>query len=432
MRFKEFKSVLTEGGDSKKTQFNSEVGLLAAMCGVDPDTFDPENPETSFANSPYTVGEDTLNNIKRGSESFNEAKFKKWAGPVGQKITSVILDQLEKLGYVPPTELSWVGGQNLSSVADVKFVNHPLDGISIKEAGAPTLSNLTAKALGLAGEDPDVFRAHAKAEWDDVKTHCFESVLEKAMAQPGKPFYPTKPKYSITYIEGEMPVVADKSKKSQPQVQPPPVQQPVSTEPAVPQQPVAQATSPTTPANPDVSTLKENVSQGYFEIEFAGKKVQKTQETIMSEMFLNKDWQRVFGDYFQSYWNRDQELKRLGTVLFTKIGSDFVNKIKSGLADQMNLHSVVKIGDKSYFYATPKDVFYVPSVSSKKGLKLIDLQYTNPKGTNQNFLATIGYEDEEPASVAIYIRYANGIFQANPTVRVQSLKNPQGLGWIKL
>jgi hypothetical protein len=118
--------------------------------------------------------------------------------------------------------------------------------------------------------------------------------------------------------------------------------------------------------------------------------------------------------------------------LFTKIGSDLVNKIKLGLADQMNLNSVVKIGDKSYFYATPKAVFYVPSVSSKKGLKLMDLQYTSPKGTNQNFLATIGYEDEEPASVTIYIRYANGIFQANPTVRVQSLKNPQGLGWIKL
>lgn len=428
MRFREF-SKLLEGGNSKKTQFNSEVGLLAAMCGVDPQGFDPENPEAGFANSTYTINQEAFDNIKSEAKSFEPAKFNKWAGPVGQKIVNLVLGELEKLNIAPPTELTWVGSQNQSSVADIKFLNHTLDGISVKESGAPTLANLTVKSLGLAGEDPDVFREHAKEEWDEVKRYCFQSVLDKARSQPGKPFAPIKPKYSITYIEGELPATPVKAKK-EPQTQPQ-VQPPVQAAPA-PQQAAPQATQPAIVPDEQAPPLKENISTGYFEIDFKGKKVQKTEETIMEEIFLNKDWQRVFGDYFQSFWHKDSELKRLGQRLFTKIGSDFVSKIKTGLANQNNLHSAVKIGALSYFYATPKAVYYVPSVNNNKGLKLIDLQYSNPKGTSQNFLATIGYEDEEPATVLIYIRYANGIFEANPTVRVQSLKNPAGLGWVKI
>lgn len=429
MRFKEFKTIINEGGDSKSTQYNSEVGMLAALCGVDPETFDPENPQTSFANSPYAIDEDTFSNIAAQAKNYNPLKFNKWAGPIGQKVTQIILSQIEKLGYVPPTDLSWVAGQNISSPADIKFINHPLDGISIKESGAPTLSNLTAKSIGLAGDDPDVFRAHAKAEWDAVKEHCVKSVLEKAMSQPGKVYVPIKPKYAVTYIQGEMPAVAGKTQnKPKPTA---PISTPVTPAPkpsTVPNTAPIEQPALQTPAMP----LKENTQQGYFEFDFKGKKVQKTYETVMKEMYSNKEWQRVFGDYFQSNWKTDEELKRLGQLLFGKISVDFLSKIKEGLAEEMNLNSVVKIGNKSYFYATPKAVFFVPSVDSKKGLKLIDLEYTNPKGTAQNFLATVGYEGEEPASILIYIRYANGIFEANPTVRVQSLKNPQGLGWIKL
>jgi hypothetical protein len=415
---------LQEGGNSKGTQFNSEVGLLAAMCGVDPATFDPTNPAPSFENSPFAIGEETLANIQSQAANYNAAKFNKWVTGVGPKISSSILAELEKLKLPAPTELAWVGSDNQSSVADIKFVNHPVDGISVKEAGAPTLANLTAKSLGLEGEDPDVFRAHAQAEWDNVKQYVFAKVIEIAKSQPGKLFSPIKSKYSITYMEGEIPqtnrLKAPKPATPQqpPAPPPPPAQQPFQQNPA----PVASGDT----------TLSEEVSAGYFVINFGDGIVNEPENRIMTDLPKNAPWQRVFGDYFQGYWNKDAELKRLGGLLFSKIGQDFVSKIKLGLAEDSKLHSAVKMGDVSYFYATPKATFYVPSTTNNKGLKLFDLQYTAPKGTNQNFLATIGYEDQVPASVLIYIRYANGIFQANPTVRVQKLTNPQGLGWIKL
>jgi len=402
MRFFEFNQSINEGGDSKSTQFNSEVGLLAAMCGVDPASFDPKNPAPSFANSTYTVGNSTFANIQAQADNHNPTKFNKWVTSVGPKVANLILTELTKLKIPAPTELSWVGGQNQSSVADVKFVNHPVDGISVKEAGAPTLANLTAKSLGLDGEDPDVFRQHAPAEWDAVKQYVFKKVIEIAKAQPGKAFSPIKSKYSITYMEGEIPQDAKRLK--------------------VPKPPQQQA-----PA------VEEDVaSGGYFVINFGDGIVNEPEERIMTDLPKNAAWQRVFGDYFQGYWNKDTDLKQLGERLFIKIGQDFVAKIKLGLAQAAKLHSAVKMGDKSYFYATPKAVFYVPSVTSTQGLKLVDLKYTAPKGTNQNFLATIGYPGQTPASVLIYIRYANGIFQTNPTVRVQRLTNPEGLGWIKL
>lgn len=441
MRFNEFKHIsLTEGGDSKGTQFNSEVGLLAAMCGVDPASFDPSNPAPSFENSPYTIGEETLANIQSQAENYKPEKFNKWVKTVGPKIVATILAELDKLGIPHPTELAWVASQNQSSVADVKFVNHPIDGISVKEAGAPTLANLTAKSLGLDGEDPDVFRAHAQAEWDAVKQYVFNKVIEIAKAQPGKMFAPTKPKYSITYMEGEIPQDAKRLKvpKAQAPVQQKPQEQPPQETP--PQQQVQQR--PDTVDDIEFSgediirqgrcILEDVTGGGYFVINFGDGTVNEPEDRIMTDLPKNAPWQRVFGDYFQAYWNKDQQLKSLGSKLFSKIGQDFVSKIKAGLSEDSKLHSAVKMGEVSYFYATPKAIFYVPSVGNNKGLKLVDLEYTAPKGTNQNFLATIGYDGETPASVLIYIRYANGIFQTNPTVRVQKLTNPQGLGWIKL
>ena len=443
MRFNEFyQRLINEGGNSKGTQFNSEVGLLAAMCGVDPASFDPTNPAASFANSPYTVGEETFANIQAEAEFYKPAIFAKWVTKVGPIIANKVLAELEKLGHPAPTELAWVGSDNQSSVADVKFINHPIDGISVKEKGAPTLANLTAKSLGIDGEDPDVFRAHAQAEWDSVKQYVFQKVISIAKAQPGKPFAPGKDKYSITYMEGEIP--ADAKRLKEPKAAVPAQAKPVAPQTAPAQQQQQPATQNTTnlqgtsfnsqaPRNATMPRFTEAVAQGgYFIIKFGDGSVNEPEDRILADLAKNTAWQRVFGDYFQAYWTKDKELTNLGQRLFGKIGADFVSKIKEGLADQSRLHSAVKMGPVSYFYGTPSGTYFVPSTTDNKGLKLHNLEYTSPKGTNQNFLATIGYEDETPASVLIYIRYANGIFQTNPTVRVQKLTNPQGLGWVKL
>jgi hypothetical protein len=91
------------------------------------------------------------------------------------------------------------------------------------------------------------------------------------------------------------------------------------------------------------------------------------------------------------------------------------------------------MGEMAYFYATPKSIYYVPGVSTIDGLAVRDVVYTAPKGTAQYFKTTVGYAGgTEPTEILIYVRYANGIFARNPTVRVQKLINPEGISWTKL
>ena len=428
MRYHEFYQTLTEGGNSAVTTFCSEVGFLAAFCGI---TFDPAQPEASFANSRYILSPGTIEQIVANIHDYDEKKFKKWETKSGPAIVKKVLNELSKLGYPEPTELSWVGRDNQSSVADIKFINHPIIGVSIKESGAPTLANMTAKSIGLdkgPDGDPDIFRHYAKGEWGAVKAHAVRATLDIAKQQPGKSFAPIKDKYSITFMAGEMPQPDAKIKITKKVAAPnrPPVpapQQQAPVEPPVPQEHV----------NDDQHFNEDaNDNDGYFVIKFDGKSLPYSEETIMASLAKNATWQRVFGDYFQSRWNKDEQLTKLGKSLFAKIGADFVHKIKVGLADQNKINSAVKMGEYSYFYTTPSKTYYVPAVNNNTGLVLQNLDYTSPSGTSQNFLAEIGYQGEPPASVLIYIRYANGTFDQNPTVRVQSLKNPQGLGWIQI
>ena len=72
----------------------------------------------------------------------------------------------------------------------------------------------------------------------------------------------------------------------------------------------------------------------------------------------------------------------------------------------------------------------MPSIEQAQDIELKSIQYGDADGTGQLFLANIGRAgSDEYATVDIYMRYANGMFAANPTIRVQSLKNPQYISW---
>jgi hypothetical protein len=91
------------------------------------------------------------------------------------------------------------------------------------------------------------------------------------------------------------------------------------------------------------------------------------------------------------------------------------------------------MGKLGYFYATPDALWYVPSTDTLDDLKLKDLVYGAPVGTAQKFIAKVGIEGgKQDAQILVYVRYANGMFDENPTVRAQDLKNPDGLTWTKL
>lgn len=437
MRFKEFKKTTesVKKVSSQGTRYNSEIGMLAAFCDVDLTKFDPNAPENSFNAGALANPEKTFADIRRFlAPVYDQAKFSKFFD-VGTRYKDAILLELQSLNEPAPTKFEWSGGSNINEegAADIIFAGHPtVHGVSIKDESGITLSNLTPKALGLENaevNDPDVFARFAGAEWLAMKTHAVNATLKAAQQNPGQPFVPVKSKYQIVYQPGPLAVEPQPVKKAaakKPAPVPPGIANQQATM-AVNKQPMGQEPVPQ-------QEISEQAEQGYFEIYFDSPKTYKaTASTILANIKKNANWQRVFGDYVQANWSKDTELRSLGDALFTKISEIFLTKIRSALENSNVLHRILRMGKLGYFYATPKKLYFVPGVEQVDELKVKDVVYGAPDGTAQKFLATIGYNGgKSDATILVYVRYANGMFDENPTVRGQDLKNPEGLSWVKL
>lgn len=365
MRLLEIKQAITEGGKSGGKRYNSEVGLLYGLVGKGP--FDPANPELSIPASILMNPEKTYKDIKNLLvPDYDEAMFHAWAGKAPMVREKIVAKQ-----GAEPTRLGWAGGQNIAAgVTDVEFESGVTAGISVKAEGGITLNNLTPISLGIETDRGiDVFAMHAGQEYNDMKTKIFTDVLNAAKDTPGTPLVP-KSRYGITYD--------DKTTKY-------------------------------------TINLKDN------------KNVSMTAQQIMGAVGKNAQWQRVFGDWFQDNWATK---KSYATPLFSKIAKVFEVTIEKTLNVDGKLASTLRFGDKPYYYLSAKGLYYVPAQGEVADLRLKGLKYAQPDGTGQRFIAVIGRPDsKDNAELDIYIRYANGLFETNPTVRVQSLKNPQFIGW---
>ena len=435
MRFKEFKP-LHEGGASGGTRYNSEIGMLLGFCGADISNFDPSNPAASFTNTSSLGDPDVVfAEIQKFLPGvYDSKKLAAWYR-VGVSYKTKIDAELTKLNLPIPTQFDWAGGSNINDdgAADIIFVGHEtVHGVSIKDKGGITLSNLTPKALGLGSAegqegDADVFQFAAQAEYNAMKGYAFDQLLQLAMQTPGKPVVPIKSKYRIVYNATAPSSLAPDSAATPPT--------PTGSTPGIANQKSAPGATkiPMGQEPVNTQTLSEQATGIFTCIWDDNKEFKGTYDQIMKAASKNAEWQRVFGDWFQKNWSSDQTLKQYGNALFTKVSQTFVNLIKSSLSNNSNLQKVLRMGDMAYFYATPKSIYYVPGVSTIEGLAVRDVVYTAPKGTAQYFKTTVGYAGgTEPTEILIYVRYANGIFARNPTVRVQKLINPEGISWTKL
>lgn len=386
MRFREFNKteILDEGGKSGAVRYNSEVGMLAGFCGVDPNTFDPKNPadpNTGFAPNllgrPDQVYKDIKNLV---APNFDVNIFAKWAD-IGKSFQQAMSVKLNHLGTTVAS-YGWAGGANIASgVADIAFEGSAVAGVSIKAEGGITLANLTPKVLGLTPErGSDIFYHYAQAEYVEMKSKIFNDVLELAKQQPGQALDPMKQgKYTITYDQ-----------------------------------------------NTDQFTC-------------TGKKtITATADKILGAVAKNAKWQRVFGDWFQANW---ASKKAYAQPLYEKLASVFEKTIESSLVEEGKLSTILRFGKVPYFYATPTNLYFVPSIDTMGDLQVMGLKYGRitqdgvqaADGTSQLFVAQIGVQgSKEFAELDIYIRYANGMFESNPTVRIQNLRNPQFISWEQL
>lgn len=372
MRFFEFNQSLQEGGKSSGVRYNSEIAVLCALTGTDITDFDPKNPETFIPAESLANPEASYKDIKKLlTPSYDPVLFQKWYNKaVNYKdiINSKLSDYESSLG-----QLSWAGGKNQAdNAADIIFVGSPVAGISIKAEGGITLANLTPKALGLTPDKGnDIFYHYAQKEFTDMKTKIFKDVLDQAKSQPGEALAPMTDKYTIVF---------------------------------------------------DPNTNKFTCK---------GKKTFAADEqTILNSVAKNSSWQRVFGDWFQANW---QSKKAYATPLFSKIARAFEGTIEQHLQTSDRLANMLRFADDPYFYMSTTGLYFVPGLDNVKDLKLMGLKYGAPDGTSQLFVAQIGRPDSDQfAELDIYVRYANGMFETNPTVRVQTLRNPQYISWEKL
>lgn len=331
-------------------------------------TFDIDNIEGSFDWSQYSNPEKVRSEVMKFLPSNYNEKL--WNAWVkkGHEIKSQIIKHSGSF----PTQLEWVGGDNSGGVADIGFMDHPSSGISVKDSGGITLANLTPKALGIEpAKGSDVFAHYAQDEFDVMKKQIFTDLLNDAKSNPDVRITPLSDKYAITYISAEDVYVCEGKK-----------------------------------------TIKASAQE------------------ILGQISRNSPWQRVFGDYFQSHF---QAKKGYAAPLYQKIAKIFEQIIEAKLSTVDELANVLRIEEKPYYYVTPKKAYFVPGRSDIDDLRVKSIRYGNPDGTSQLFYANIGMKDsDDAATIDVYIRYANGMFEANPTVRVQNLRNPQFILWNEL
>jgi hypothetical protein len=463
MRFNEFQPSIKEGrADNKKTRYNSEVGLLVGFTGIDPSTFDPANPGDPNTGIPPQMLENGGKKVYKDITSFlkpnyDAGMFAAWASRAPeymQKITA-------KMGTTPAA-FGWAGGanQNADGAADIEFVGEVIQGVSIKAESGITLRNLTPKALGLAVErGNDVFFQYAANEYTTMKQGIFTKLLDLAKEKPGEKlsFHRQNPdKYWIMYT----PSAGEEAPA--PEAQPDELTA-ITKNAGIQTTPMAQGTAvkPELPASvqnmnktigtkipmgaereKDTDALKEDIATAQQEGIWtcAGKTSFKgTRQQIMTASATNKKWQRVFGDWFQANYAAEKEL---ATPLYGAIANMFKDTMVEHLSKDRNLDAVLAMGKRPYFYANAADIYYVPSIAEVSDLSIKNVYYgsiqaegnvVEAEGTSQKFQAEVGRPDSvENAKILIYIRYANGMFESNPTVRVQDLKDPQFLGWEKL
>jgi len=300
-------------------------------------------------------------------------------------------------------QFNWVGGVNKgSNAADVGFVGSKIAGISVKADTGITLSNLTPESLGLykgifddqgnqmvrekgkkkgqlMWDTSDVLGQHAYNEWLDFKQKCFSAVMDLADREPGKQFgwhEKTPEKYYI-------------------------------------------------------------VSDGAGTYTCAGKnKFSGSKADILSAAGKNLKWQRVFGDWAIANWSQAKEFAK---PMIAKLSADLLTPMNHALNDSEKLANALRMSNHAYFYLSKDGLYFVPTKDAVHHLALKKIEFGNPEGATMKFYAYIGERakggtktNTADARVEIHIRYANGLFEASPTVRVQGLTAPEGLTWIKV
>ena len=388
-----YRELLFMGRKTADVRYTSEIGSLLAMpkvLKVPIEQLDMSQPIETWINLKAISSEPKKleNDIKRlVLPVINEKTMPQvigWYNKIKNEYLPIIQKEMGKL----PIKYGWAAGSNVSvdgSPVDVEFSESDFGGISIKDKGGITLFSTSPKTFGIeAPKGTDNVKSLAPAEYTSWMSNSMKAVLSQAKQTKG-PLSFGDTRYYVEY-------------------------------------------------NPKNNTF---TLQG----KGAGKLVKVENQTandILKNAGLNLDQHRVFGDWYVKQGVRQDN--DFMTPLRKKVTSEIVGRVENALNDPKLVKQLVRIGPKSYFYATPQSLYLVPKGEAvgdlvarldqaKEGRKassflFIISMYAKPEGDEK--------PNPNPAKAELFFRWRNGLFASNVTVAIQSLKTPEAIFWQKL
>lgn len=388
-----YRELLFMGGKTADVRYTSEIGSLLAMprvLKVPIEQLDMSQPIETWINLKAISSEPKKleSDIKRlVLPIINEKTMPQvvgWYNKVKNEYLPIIKKEIGSL----PTKYGWAAGSNVSadgSPVDVEFFESDFGGISVKDKGGITLFSTSPKTFGLdAPKGMDNVKSLAPAEYTSWMSNSMKAVLSQAKQTKG-PLSFGDTRYYVEY-------------------------------------------------NPKNKTFTLQGKGG-------GKLVKlenQTENDILKNAGFNLDQHRVFGDWYVKQGVRQDT--DFMAPLRKKVTSEIVGRVENSLNDPKIIKQLVRIGPKSYFYATPQSLYIVPKDEAVGDLVArLDLAKEGRKASSFLFIISMFAKPESnekpnpnPAKAELFFRWRNGLFASNVTVAIQSLKTPESIYWQKL
>jgi hypothetical protein len=394
MRYREFKLLtenelikvmkpLAEGGKSDAVRYLSELGSFMGMPGVLKAPID----EVDLNNVGEYINEDKVMNLSKIQADIkthvtrhieaNPDSLKAWYTWAQNKLLPAISQVWEE-----PSRYGWIAGENQGlGPVDILFENSKQGGISIKDKGGITLKSPGMRDFGLEGKGDRIANLSAD-QYKQWMENCMKAVINVAKQKPDQPFF----------VKNERDFLQFNSANNTFNLQ-------------------GKGMKP--------SPLLENISE----------------QDILSNAGKNLDQHRVFGDWYVEVGAKEKDPYMMP---FKQAVMGLVErKMESVLQDQSKTKSLLQMGEKPYFYASPKGIYEVPTADEVGDLVSSTQPLTAKRQeTGINFLAYFSKPENKDtknfASVEVRFRWRNGLFASNSTIAIQSLKNAEALGWRKI
>jgi len=404
MLSEEYLEYLAEGGRSSEIQFNSEIGPLLAFCEKKPldGEFSEETFEDYFNLDKIQNADSCMADVKKwlfDDQNYVPQMFKKYYDLTKDKIIPLI----KKEGELP-SKFGWIGKDARkqdedANPADIDFIGTESLGVSMKaKSTGITLANLKPETImGFKkGGAQDVLNDYTMYHGENrdvnlfllAKKKVFIRVLNATRRLKGEFLVPIKGKRGI-----------DKYK---------------------------------------IRHIGNNKFEIFWDMgsnKITSKVMDKT--SILDPETLKKaqKWMRVFGDWFQANKN-NQDLEKLYQGMANVAAENVLSAIKSTMTSSSQILKALNMNStRSYYYATDKYVYRVPSGVELRGeLEVKDVTFKKSAGVSGVFfVAEIGLKDNDESMLCtIEIRYGQGTFAGSQDARVKDLKNAEALLWRKL